>query len=397
MAGRRLSLSSFYRDEVLECDAIGPKFIRVSESIRSNPAQSGIPFSVSSVLEEKVRPIIREISVSRSHSLSARAHYIRLWYAYEMHRPENNGLLDGEAAPTTMSIINGLLLGLNYDVSGDVEFGGSGLRYRLAKTSGKFGESHPGQVLSALAECNVPLTQAITTSDGTFLVSDLVEECAKSFSFDEDIEWRAIALAIYRPLPVPWTTTDGQVVSFDRITSELLRRSRARGAQASCWGTHALYALAVFRSVDGVCPIWQDHSMRSQVDAALTQVAARLASAQRTDGSWDEHWDLPGVNRTVLSVENRLLITGHHLEWLSLVPEALRPPNTALQQAGEFVVWRVEQYSQNDKIQNICACSHGLRALALGARRSKLDIARGPAITLSNVLAEASMHHARPP
>ena len=226
----------------------------------------------------------------------------------------------------------------------------------MAKPDGQLGERHPGQVLSSLAESGVPLTQGVATFEKSVSVSNLVDECAAAFRFDQDIAWRSIAMAIYRPHPTSWTAHHGEVVSFDRITKELLRHTRSRGSDEwSCWGTHALYTLAIFQQVNAQVGLWQDDSLEDSVQDALHSAAMRLETTLRSDGSWDEHWSLPGISRSILNSERRLLITGHHLEWLVLMRPEQRPTDSVLLLASEFVVRETEKLSVDERVDKICA------------------------------------------
>jgi hypothetical protein len=127
--------------------------------------------------------------------------------------------------------------------------------------------------------------------------------------------------------------------------------------------------LAVLHQVDRRVPLWKDESLRRAVECAISDASARLEGSLRADGSWDESWSLPEFSRGVLNVENRLLVTGHLLEWQSITPPELRASSSVLQSAGEFVVREVERMSVERRHEKICATSHGLRALALGSLR----------------------------
>jgi hypothetical protein len=246
-----------------------------------------------------------------------------------------------------------------------VELTEFGWRYRIARSRSDFGEPHPGEALSALAEAGVPLTKTAVACGRRFRVAELVDECAGSFAFNEDIEWRSVALALYRPQVRQWTTRSGELVSFDLITKELLRRTRARGSdQYPCFGTHTLYALAMFLSVDGRISLWNDRSLQSSVVASLTNASESLAAAQLGDGSWDQGWELPTPKRagTTLDDRTRALVTGHHLEWLAVVSDDLRPPHAVLLAAGEFLLRWMSRLRPDQITEEICACSHGLRA-----------------------------------
>jgi hypothetical protein len=132
-----------------------------------------------------------------------------------------------------------------------------------------------------------------------------------------------------------------------------------------------LYALAIFLSVDATVPLWEDRSLRSHVASAFVEAGDRLAKSQFGDGSWDEHWELPGLTHagTKMNESQRLLITGHHLEWLALVSKELRPSDRVLLMAGEYILRKVSEMESDEIVKQICPCSHGLRAFGIAGLR----------------------------
>ena len=128
-----------------------------------------------------------------------------------------------------------------------------------------------------------------------------------------------------------------------------------------------MYVLAVLLSVDAKVPLWQDRSWRSKVELAFFEVGERLSQSQLVDGSWDVYWELPSLTHggTAIDESQRLLITGHHLEWLALVPRELRPSDRVLLMAGEFILRKVSALHTDEIVKQICPCSHGLRAFGI--------------------------------
>ena len=70
-----------------------------------------------------------------------------------------------------------------------------------------------------------------------------------------------------------------------------------------------------------------------------------------------------------MSESQRLLITGHHLEWLALVSRELRPSDRVLLAAGCFVLRTVSQLRNDQILERICECSHGLRDFEIAGIR----------------------------
>jgi len=325
--------------------------------------------------------VLQRIEIPSEANISIKAHLLRLLDAHALPNrgfstlPQESGSPNTQPVPARLHAARAALVeqllpdsGRKANYSEDFEFTDLGCRYRVALRRSEAGEWHPGQVLSALAEAGIPLAQEVISSGRRFRVSDLVDECAAAFDFGEDIEWRSVALALYRPQVQKWKTHTGESVSFDAITDELLRRTRARGSnENACWGTHALYVLAVFQSVDKNYPLWKERSWQQQVEAALSDAADRLTQSQLADGSWDEHWELPSLTHggTTMDDMKRMLVTGHHLEWLALVSKELRPSERVLLAAGEFILKRASDLRSDQIIKQICPCSHGLRAFGL--------------------------------
>ena len=64
-----------------------------------------------------------------------------------------------------------------------------------------------------------------------------------------------------------------------------------------------------------------------------------------------------------------LLVTGHHLEWLALLPEGRRPPADTIRSAGRYLVESLSSRSAEEIRKIICHASHGVRAYRLAGIR----------------------------
>ncbi len=231
------------------------------------------------------------------------------------------------------------------------------------------GEAHVGQCLSALAEAGISPDHEVRVGDRIYHVRDLVDDAAWCYSLDEEIEWRTVALALYRPHVAEWPTKYGRKVSWADITDEFLDRWRHRKvAKHACLGTHTLYVLALMTKVDAVHPLWSN-DRRAAVDRCLREAAGLLAITQRPDGHWDASWSDPDAPPPASAPMTELLVTGHHLEWLSFRPEGRRPPADAIGSAGRFIVESLSSRTAEEVRKTICPASHGVRAYRLAGIR----------------------------
>jgi hypothetical protein len=235
------------------------------------------------------------------------------------------------------------------------------------------GESHPGQCLAGFAESGVSLTHRFPLKHDSCYVADLLSDAAWSISTQEELEWRIVALALYRPHIMQWRNKFGETLDWPKITRILLtslETMKAGGAWSPCFGTHSLYALAVLDRVNDQTELW-DASLSSEVHNTFRSMSLLLEQTQGPDGSWNRDWLHPenSPRLQVGSDTQRLLITGHQLEWLALCPASERPSQNVLTRAGDFVCRSLASRSSGEILSTICPCSHGLRAyLVAGVR-----------------------------
>lgn len=303
---------------------------------------------------------------------SAVAHYLRFWAG----ATESPGSNDPSCALTSWLLDDGTCLDWQLPKQKVLRRHSRGIRYELsvlAHTPGLPpiipGERHVGQCLSALGEAGVSPDQEVFVDGRTYHVRDLIEDVAWCYTFDDEIEWRTVALALYRPQVAEWRTKNGRKVSWAMITDEFVNLwLRRKMSGHACAGTHVLYVLALLTKVDAVHPLWSG-SRRAAVDRCLRDAAGVLAITQRSDGHWDTSWSDPEATPPAADPLTDLLITGHHLEWLALRPEGRRPPAHMIRSAGGYLVELLSSWSAEDIRKVICHASHGVRAYRLAGIR----------------------------
>jgi hypothetical protein len=241
------------------------------------------------------------------------------------------------------------------------------------------GEVHTDQLLASFAEVGVPLDAQIDAGKGCFTVQDLLESSRRAFVQSVDSPWSLVAYALYLPNEPTWRDRFGRSWSYERIADFLLKERIGVGP---CGGTHVLYALCCLRAVDRQLPCLTS-SCRAKVDSHLLRVVDLLARRQRSDGSWGYNWaaDETADDRTAadLTTSNRLLlITAHHVEWMTLLPSKDRSNPESLRRAIRFLQISLANPSEREIVDNYCAYSHAACVLARVAHSEEAPIASMP-------------------
>jgi len=246
----------------------------------------------------------------------------------------------------------------------------SGIRYQDPATQKeRTGENHRDICLATFAELGLPLTTPVTTEDASFTLADLLRDSVENFDIKQDeLAWTAVAYAIYLPQR-QWSNRYGESFSFDDVADALMS---TRFEDASCGGTHLLYALTVLLRAKGSAD-----GLSEPVHYELSQYLQRRSIAaiqsQAGDGSWDLNWHAAPNNDASSDALlppstadfNRLLVTGHLLEWLELLPEEIQPPHDVYMQAARWLCNSLASTSVAS-LRNFCPVVHAqLAARAL--------------------------------
>jgi hypothetical protein len=231
-------------------------------------------------------------------------------------------------------------------------------------------EAHVGQTLSVLGELGMPPSHALRAPDDVGNVRDVVNDMTATFNLSQEPYWTTIALALYLPPQTEWTNKFGHCFSFDDLAAKLT--ASPVGEAGPCGGAHALYAIAVLLQVNDQYPILSPASQRDAT-AFLRQAAQELEQSQHPDGSWDDLWTRRQlshaklIGRKLLAPESTrgLWITGHHLEWMAIVPAELRTSDDRLRRAAQYVLRETARIPTEMLRSEPCRFSHGLRAIQL--------------------------------
>lgn len=243
---------------------------------------------------------------------------------------------------------------------------GPSMRYK----EGRETASHIDHSLSSISETGISRDYPVRTSEEDTTFGELVRTSLRDFSLDEmEYEWSTLAYALFLPPVKSWYTTEGQELNWDRIADRLMREAVDQGV---CFSQHRHHSLvAVLRAHDEAGPILSPAG-RKRVIGYLTAVSRLLVHSQHERGYWDDQWYAGKPAAThgddALSGDtftNRLVATGHTMEWLALAPEEVLPPRENLTRAAQWIVRTLEQLDIEQIKNQYAFASHAADALAL--------------------------------
>lgn len=252
-------------------------------------------------------------------------------------------------------------------------------------------ESHRDFCLAVLSEQELPASFPMQVDGKSYTFRDFLADSIANFHLgQEEIEWSALAYALWLPPARTWTNKFGELFSFDDMALELMERPLKN---ATCTGAHVVQALIVLSRVDAeVCPVLSP-SVRSELDGHLQEVVQTAKSTQAADGSWDVDWHKALTQdsghetaRKTYSVETgtsggRLLATSHIVEWMLLLPDASWIPDERIYRAGQWLHHALKDVDPEFVADHFCPCTHGAIVLQLIRKpRDEVAAAQSPDI-----------------
>ncbi len=226
------------------------------------------------------------------------------------------------------------------------------------------GSVHTDDLLATLAEIGTPLNQRVITRSGPTTVGTLLQDTMRRFHREQhEYEWSAISYARYLFPTTEWRNRWGQKITVADVVDELLAQPYSNGV---CGGTHRLEALVVLYRADEQARVLSRHE-RKKIVARLAEVSRLLVAAQHADGYWTRRWlsGRPPATNAKTDLYERILLTGHHLEWLALAPPEVQPPRETIVRAGQWLVRAMLEIDPQTLASHYGPCSHAGRALCL--------------------------------
>jgi hypothetical protein len=173
-------------------------------------------------------------------------------------------------------------------------------------------EGHPNQFLAVLAHGGVPMNQSFQTANGPITIADMVRHAQATVNDREEITWTLWALSHYLGTDVEWKNHNGEAWSIERLVRIQARESTS---EASCGGTHGLFALARTRNIHRS----SGKPMRGvwlEADQTLQRYIQSARVLQNPDGSFSNQY-FTGRQNTNDFIQ-RCTTSGHTLEFLMM-------------------------------------------------------------------------------
>jgi hypothetical protein len=226
---------------------------------------------------------------------------------------------------------------------------------------------HAADLIATLAETGVPLNTPLRLREGETTVRELLETTLRQGHLDQlEYEWLAIAYARYVFPQRSWKNKYGEEIDVNDLVNELIGHPPGLGP---CNGLHRLEALAVLYRADETEQVLRPQT-KLKILHTLKRTSVLLAAAQTSDGYWTRQWPAgaaaaqPG-EKNPASLHDKLLVTGHHLEWLALAPDEVQPPRETVIRAAQWLARTLVEMDQKDLIEAYGPYTHAARALCL--------------------------------
>jgi hypothetical protein len=224
---------------------------------------------------------------------------------------------------------------------------------------------HADDLVATLAETGTPLDTPLVMREGEATVGTLLDDSLARFHLGRlEYEWAIISYARY-VFPQPsFCSRGGEQISARQLVDEAIAPRLELGP---CNGLHRLEALAVLYRADEQCSALPALT-RTKIIDHLRHASSLLTEAQSSDGFWTRQWPQGAAAQAAsseASLYDRILVTGHHLEWLALAPEEAQPPRETIVRAGQWLTRTLLEVDQRDIAENYGPYTHAARALAL--------------------------------
>jgi hypothetical protein len=236
---------------------------------------------------------------------------------------------------------------------------------------------HTDDLVATLAETGTPLDTPLALRDGEARVADLLTTALRRFHREQlEYEWTAIAYARYVFPQRQWRNKFGEKIDVDALVDEILSHPPQLGP---CNGLHRLEALAVLNRADEQ---FRALSPRTKLKMLvyMKRVSNALVASQSAEGYWTRQWPSGGaanstgnasqqratnVAENAPSLYDKLLVTGHHLEWLALAPDEVQPPRETVIRAAQWLARTLVEMDEKELVEAYGPYTHAARALSL--------------------------------
>jgi hypothetical protein len=224
---------------------------------------------------------------------------------------------------------------------------------------------HADDLLATLAESGVSLDEPLHLRSGEQVpVREVLDHALHSFTLKRfEYEWTMISYTRYAyPLPY-WENKFGERIDPTALVQEMIDHPLDVGP---CNGLHRLEAMVLLYRVDEELQQLPPR-LKQRMLAFMTRVSRLLQASQTIDGYWARSWPTgkaPDGNQAI-TLNDKILVTGHQLEWLALAPEEVLPPREHIIRACQWLARTLPEMEPREVAEYYGPLSHAARALCL--------------------------------
>lgn len=245
----------------------------------------------------------------------------------------------------------------------------TGVAIRFDRTDGS--SVHHDHWLACLTEAGASLNAPVySPGRRNATIRTVLDQALRDFRLDErETEWTALGFGLWIVPQKEWVGGDGRHYSFDLISQRLRRGQKELGV---CSGTHRVYSLMALIRLDDQYDILSDEE-RKNAWGYLESVRDRITASQFLDGHWPSNWPdgQAAIEKPVQDeFKNIVISTGHHLEWLSIAPKELHPPEEKIRLAMQWITKTTKELPQEKILENYTFFSHIGKAAAMWRKTS---------------------------
>lgn len=228
-----------------------------------------------------------------------------------------------------------------------------------------FASAHANDVVATFAEVGLPASTRIVLRDGEGTVGELYTAAAESFHNQQlEYEWTLIG---YARLGYPqryWVNQFSERVTLQDVATEAMQQPWSYGV---CVGTHRLEGLMLLDRLARESKTEFPASLALHIDGHLKKAVTLLAASQSPEGYWTRRWHEgnKALENDTSDLAERILATGHHLEWLALASEEMQPPREHVIRAAQWMATALREVKERTLAENYGPFSHAARALCL--------------------------------
>ncbi|MFN7844822.1 MAG: glycosyltransferase family 2 protein, partial [Pirellula sp.] len=229
-------------------------------------------------------------------------------------------------------------------------------------------EAHSGQTVASLA-CEGVTLETVISSRPFITLRDVVEDLKFNVSEQGEVYWEYLSIALYSQKNAEWSDKYGKIWSVDKLANILIERD---ASDSPCGGTHGLITLAIISNVDIEHQLLHPNTSR-RLKKYLENSVKKLVETELPEGGWDLTWHSPMKKRGLRTADETIMVTGHHLEWIMLLPAENRPSNELIARAVLRLVRLLDIHTADPNwvVSNYCPAVHATHSISLIVERAK--------------------------